>query len=76
MPSRLPFPKPRQRFADAEEAASAVEGLEVDWTAEAAESAASYLKHTSMSRSELIDQLVFEGFTTSQAEAGVSAAGL
>ena len=35
-----------------------------------------YLEYTSFSRSGLIDQLVFEGFTQAQAEYGVGTTGL
>ncbi|GGC61349.1 Ltp family lipoprotein [Hoyosella rhizosphaerae] len=63
----------------AEDAEFAVSHLErndkVDWNAEAAESAESYLAYTSFSRQGLIDQLIYEGFTPSQAEYGVTAVG-
>ncbi len=42
----------------------------------AKKSATSYLKYSSFSRTGLIDQLVFEGFTQAQAEYGVSTTGL
>ena len=42
----------------------------------AREKAASYLKYDSFSRSGLITQLEFEGFTPAQAEYGVSTTGL
>ncbi|GAA1403669.1 Ltp family lipoprotein [Oerskovia paurometabola] len=48
----------------------------VDWNAQAAASAANYLELTSFSRSGLIDQLTFEGYTAEQAEHGVSTTGL
>ncbi len=51
----------------------------VDWNAEAAESAQSYLSHSSFSRQGLLDQLTSEhgeGFTPEQAEYGVSQTGL
>lgn len=48
----------------------------VDWNAQAAASAANYLDYTSFSRSGLIDQLIYEGFTPEQAEYGVSTTGL
>ncbi len=51
----------------------------VDWNAEAAEAAKSYLEMTSFSRSGLIQQLTSEygeGFTREQAEYGVSTTGL
>lgn len=64
----------------AEDAEFAVARLEaeggVDWNAQAAASAANYLQYTSFSRSGLIDQLIFEGFSPEQAEHGVSTTGL
>jgi hypothetical protein len=48
----------------------------VDWNAQAAASAANYLEYTSFSRSGLVDQLIYEGFTPEQAEYGVSTTGL
>ncbi|WP_255434752.1 Ltp family lipoprotein [Cellulosimicrobium sp. TH-20] len=63
--------------ADAEFAIARLEAEGgVDWNAEAAESAASYLDLTSFSRAGLVDQLLFEGFTPEQAEYGVSTTGL
>jgi len=63
--------------ADAEFAIARLEAEGgVDWNAEAAESAASYLDYTAFSRSGLIDQLLYEGFTPEQAEYGVSTTGL
>ena len=47
----------------------------VDWNAEAAESAQSYLDSGSFSRKGLIEQLKYEGFTQKQAEYGVKQAG-
>ena len=41
----------------------------------ARESAAGYLKYSAFSRSGLIDQLEYEGFTTTQAQYGVNAVG-
>ena len=41
----------------------------------ARESAAGYLKYSAFSRSGLIDQLEYEGFTTTQAEYGANAVG-
>lgn len=55
-----------------DEATTAVDGMDVDYDAEAVESARSYLDYTSFSRSGLIDQLEYEGFTPAQAEYGVS----
>jgi flagellar biosynthesis GTPase FlhF len=63
--------------ADAEFAIARLEAEGgVDWNAEAAESAASYMDLTAFSRAGLVDQLLFEGFTPEQAEYGVSTTGL
>ncbi len=63
--------------ADAEFAIARLEAEGgVDWNAEAAESAASYLDYTAFSRAGLVDQLLYEGFTPEQAEYGVSTTGL
>lgn len=48
----------------------------MDWNEQAVKSAESYLDFTSFSRSGLIDQLLFEGFTREQAEYGVDQTGL
>lgn len=66
--------------ADAEFAIARLEAEGgVDWNAEAAESAKSYLEFKSFSRQGLLDQLTSEygeGFTPEQAEYGVSTTGL
>lgn len=66
--------------ADAEFAIARLEAEGgVDWNAEAAESAKSYLEYSSFSRQGLIEQLTSEygeGFTLEQAEYGVSTTGL
>jgi len=46
-----------------------------DWNEQAAKKAEQYLKYSAFSREGLIDQLMFEGFTRSQAEYGVAAVG-
>lgn len=43
-----------------------------DWNEQAAKKAKSYLEFTSFSRSGLIDQLLYDGFTQEQAEYGVT----
>jgi hypothetical protein len=53
-----------------------VDAQNADWNAQAAKSAAAYLRVMSFSRSGLINQLMFEGFSQSQAEYGVNAVGL
>ncbi|MBD4579500.1 hypothetical protein GUG60_09635, partial [Xanthomonas citri pv. citri] len=57
-------------------ATAAVDGLSIDYNEQAAKAAESYLDFTGFSRSGLIDQLMFEGYTASQAEYGVDAVGL
>ncbi|PPJ36341.1 hypothetical protein C5E45_20010 [Nocardia nova] len=57
-----------------EDAAAAVDSLNVDWNEQAVRCAKQYLELTSFSRSGLIDQLVYEGFTHAQAEYGANAA--
>jgi hypothetical protein len=47
-----------------------------DWNEQAAKSAESYLNSGSFSRGSLIDQLIYEGFSESQATFGVTEAGL
>jgi type IV secretory pathway VirB10-like protein len=63
----------------AEDAEFAVSKIEqeggVDWMEQAAKSAASYQEFASMSRQELKDQLLYEGFTEEQAEHGVVSVG-
>ncbi|MDN5573970.1 MAG: Ltp family lipoprotein [Micrococcales bacterium] len=59
-------PSPRSR------ATAAVDGLTVDYAQQAAGSAQSYIDMSGFSRSELVDQLVYEGYTPDQAESGVS----
>jgi hypothetical protein len=54
----------------------AVDYLNVDWNEQAWKSAESYLDFTAFSRSGLIDQLEYEGFTTEQATYGVDKTGL
>ena len=46
-----------------------------DWNEQAAKVAESYINHSSFSRSGLIDQLQYEGFTKDQAEYGATAVG-
>ena len=59
-----------------EDATWAVDRVTVDWNEQAAEKAKDYLEFTSFSRSGLVEQLIFEGFTPEQAEFGVSKTGL
>jgi len=51
-----------------------ISNVTVNWNEQAALSAASYLDSQSFSRSGLMEQLVFEGFTRAQAAYGVSVA--
>lgn len=59
-----------------EDATYAVDKLGVDWNVKAAEMAAQYVDTMEFTREDLIDQLVYEGFTHEQAEAGVAAIGM
>ena len=58
------------------DAAYAVDAMNADWNAQAAESATQYLEYSSFSHSGLVDQLIYEGFTPTEAEYGVSTTGL
>lgn len=58
-----------------DDAVYAVDNCGADWNEQAALKAQSYLSYSPFSRQELIDQLIFEGFTTAQAEYGVSQVG-
>lgn len=55
-------------------ATTAVDGLNADWSAEAAESARAYTETMPFSRSGLVEQVVFDGFTQDEAEHGAAAA--
>jgi hypothetical protein len=46
--------------------------LGADWNVQAARKAREYLDFTAFSRQGLIDQLLYEGFTPSEAEYGVA----
>ena len=59
----------------AEEATFAADSCGADWNEQAAKKAQDYLNLSSFSRSGLIDQLKYEGFTNDQAEYGASAVG-
>jgi hypothetical protein len=57
------------------DATYAVDNIIVDWNEQAAKKAESYLEFSSFSKSGLYDQLIFEGFSSSQANYGVKAVG-
>lgn len=59
--------------ADAE---YAVNHVDVDWNAQAVQSAESYMDMGGFSRASLIDQLKFEQFTQAEAEYAVNHVGL
>lgn len=59
-----------------EDAVYAADKLGVDWSRKAAEMAAQYLDTMEFTREDLVDQLIYEGFTREQAEAGATAVGL
>ena len=50
--------------------------VDVRWKEQAAGKAKDYLDYSHFSRSSLINQLEYEGFTQSQAECGAKEAGL
>jgi hypothetical protein len=58
------------------DATFAVDNVTVDWMGQAAKKAEDYISYTSFSRSGLIEQLKFEGFTTEQAKHGADSVGL
>jgi len=53
-----------------------VDNVTVNWNEQAAMKAASYLDYSAFSRSGLMDQLGYEGFTRAQANYAVSQVGL
>lgn len=57
----------------AEDAVYAADKLNVDWTQKATEMAQQYVDTMEFTREDLVDQLVYEGFTREQAEAAVDA---
>lgn len=59
-----------------EDATAAVDSLDIDYNEQAALAAQNYLDFSGFSRSGLIEQLVFEGYTQEQATYGVDQAGL
>ena len=65
---------PRHEQGRRRAARYAVNHIHVNWNAQAVKSAKDYLDYQSFSRSGLIGQLEFEGFTHSQAAYGVSKA--
>lgn len=58
-----------------EDATWAVDLLSVDWNEQAAKDASAVLAKDTLSRSELIDFLIYVGFTQEQAEYGANRAG-
>lgn len=52
--------------------ANAAAQVGADWNEQAAKAAKSYLEYESFSESGLVQQLEYEGYTSSQAEYGVS----
>jgi hypothetical protein len=58
------------------DAESGIDALDVDWNEQAAKKAASYLSFMAFSRSGLVDQLLFDGFSQEQADYGASTTGL
>lgn len=58
------------------QATRAVDSITVSWRKQAAATAKAYLDLTAFSRSGLIEQLMFDGYTKSQAKYGVRSVGL
>ena len=58
------------------DATCGVDAVSPNWNEEAAQSAESYLDSSAFSRSGLIEQLEYEGFSHAQAVNGVSQTGL
>ena len=63
-----------EKFTE-EESTYGVDNCGADWNEQAAKKAKEYLNTMSFSRSGLIEQLEFEGFTHEQAVYGVEAVG-
>ena len=61
---------------DSNDAAWAVDHCGADWNEQAYKKAEEYLKLTSFNHKDMVDQLLFEGFTADQAEYGATKAGL
>lgn len=61
---------------DENDAAWAVDHMNVDWNEQAYKKAQEYLTLTTFNHKDMVDQLVFEGFTADQAEYGATKAGL
>ncbi len=59
-----------------EDAVYAVDKLNMDWDAKAVEMAAQYVDTMEFTRADLVDQLMYEGFTGPQAEEAATAVGL
>ena len=49
-----------------------MDAVDANWNVQAAGKADSYLSYSAFSRSGLVDQLLYEGFTSSEAEYGVA----
>ncbi|WP_373483058.1 Ltp family lipoprotein [Acetobacterium sp.] len=58
-----------------EDSTYAADNCGTNWNEQAAKKTKSYLDFTSFSRDGLIDHLLYEGFTSDQAEYGVTAVG-
>ena len=61
---------------DTNDAAWAADHTGADWNEQAYKKAEEYLKLTSFGHKDMVDQLIFEGFTSDQAEYGATKAGL
>ena len=67
---------PSSAILTTEDATYAVDSLNVDGNQQAAKAAKEHLAVSAYSRGGLIDQLVYEGYTSAQAQYGVAAVGL
>ena len=61
---------------DTNDAAWAADHCGADWNDQAYKKAEEYLRLTSFNHKDMVDQLIFEGFTADQAEYGATKAGL
>jgi hypothetical protein len=59
-----------------EDAAAAVDSIDIDYNAQAAKSAQQYLGLQGFSHGGMVKQLTYDGYTADQAEYGASSAGL
>ena len=56
-----------------EEAAAAADTCGADWNEQAERSAMNYMQYMALSQEELVEQLIYDGFTEEQAQYGADA---